>query len=428
MLRLPEAPADRRPRRVGPAGGLTFQDSLLRRVHGWYPYVEGFSASYVEEQLSSRLDGGIGSLYDPFGGSGTAQLVAACMGVPSYYSEVNPLMVFVAETKVASASWCRQNMDVLQEAVSDFLDLLYGEEFDRRARETSLDGYAQAFPGRDFFEQEHLKELLACRDLATGLFGEEPHLLAIFNLACVANAVGASNMTRRADLRRRRPDEYKERVVDVRSMIAASVRHMADDLSYLPAEMAACELVSEDCRILKGAERWQGAFDFAITSPPYLNGTNYFRNTKIELWLMGMIEGERDLSGFRARAITAGINNVSGKGGERHEVPEVAQVAAELDACAKDRRIPEMVRRYFSDMFEMFESVHHCLGPGAEFVLDIGDSRFYGVHVPTDRLVAQVGAEAGFELSSRRVIAERRSRDKTPLSQVELTFRKQPGR
>jgi hypothetical protein len=403
---------------------LTFQDSLLRRVHGWYPYVEGFSATYVEEQLLSRLDQQIGSVYDPFGGSGTAQLVTACMGTPSYYSEVNPLMVFVAETKVTSARWCRRNRDVLQEAVSEYLTALYSDDFDQRAQEVSLADYHQAFPKRDFFEPKHLKELLACRDVAMALYGPEPHLLALFNLACVANAVRSSNMTRRADLRRRRPDEYKERVVDVRSMVATSVRHMADDILYLPTDMASCQLVSEDCRELQDVEEWVGAFDFAITSPPYLNGTNYFRNTKIELWLMGMIKSERDLSQFRARAITAGINNVSGKVGQMQEVPEAADVAAQLDACARDRRIPEMVRRYFSDMSEMFRSVHLCLRSGAEFVLDIGDSRFYGVHVPTDKIVAQVGIEAGFELSSRRVIAERRSRDKTPLSQVELTFRK----
>jgi hypothetical protein len=346
------------------------------------------------------------------------------MGIPSFYSEINPLMTFVAETKVTSASWCRRNMHIVQEVVSEYLTALSSDEFAEQAHEVNLSDYHQAFPGRDFFEQHHLKELLACRDVAAEMAGDKPHLLAVLTLACVANAVGASNMTRRADLRRRRQDEYKDRVVDVRSMVANSVRQMTDDISYLPEAMAPCHLVSEDCRELNDTERWAEAFDFGITSPPYLNGTNYFRNTKIELWLMGMIAGEQDLAQYRARAITAGINNVSGKVKHQYEIPEAESVAVQLDSRAKDRRIPEMVRRYFSDMTDMFISIHSCLRPGADFVVDIGDSRFYGVHVPTDRILARVGIEAGFELSSRRVIAERRSRDKTPLSQVELTFRK----
>jgi hypothetical protein len=424
MFKLPEAPAVRfRPKRASSRLGLTFQDSLLRRVHSWYPYVEGFSAHYVEEQILSHQEAGIGAVYDPFGGSGTTQLVAACRGIPSFYSEINPLMAFVAETKVTSASWCRQNLDVVQEMISEYLAALASDEFDEQAREVNLSDYHQAFPGRNFFEQHHLKELLNCRDVATSLTKEQPHLCAVLMLACVANAVGASNMTRRADLRRRRPDEYKGRVVDVRSMVATSVCQMVDDISYLPEKMAPCRLASEDCRRLS-TERWGEEFDFAITSPPYLNGTNYFRNTKIELWLLGMIAGEQDLTHFRTRAITAGINNVSGEFDQRYEIPEAEKVAIELDDCAKDRRIPKMVRRYFSDMADMFTAIYACLRPGADFILDIGDSRFYGVHVPTDSILARVGVQAGFELSSRRVIAERRSRDKTPLSQVELKFRK----
>lgn len=427
MFRLPEAPSERRPSRRPSADlGLTFRDSRLRRVHSWYPYVEGFSADYVEAQLSARFSSKLpSSVYDPFGGAGTTQLAAACMGIPAYYSEINPLMAFVAETKVTAAHWCRQNLDILEEAVSKYLTELASDHFIERSRAISLAEYHHAFPNRDFFEEPHLRQLLAAHDLAHQIADGELHLEALLNLACVANAVAASNMTRRADLRRRRPDEYKNRIVDIPIMIAQSIRIMADDIPYLPSEMEACSLASEDCRTLKGIEGWAESFDMAITSPPYLNGTNYFRNTKIELWLMGMIESERELGKFRTKAITAGINNVSGPAVSSCELAEVEAVAGQLDICAKDARIPKLVRRYFVDMTAAFEAVHHCLSCRAEFVLDIGDSRFYGVHVPTDRILVKVGERAGFRLKSRRTLADRLSRDKTPLVQVELTFVKE---
>jgi hypothetical protein len=417
----------RHPRTRPSAGlGLTFRDSRLRRVHCWYPYVEGFSADYVEAQLSARVNSApLATVYDPFGGAGTTQLAATCMGVRAYYSEINPLMAFVAETKVTAASWCRNNLEVTKEAIVDYVDQLTSDQFSERSREIDLATYRRAFPDRDYFEDVHLRQLLAARDLAHEVAGNELHIVALLGLACVANAVAASNMTRRADLRRRRPDEYKNRVVDVPAMISQSVRDMADDLSYLPLEMETCNLISEDCRALKDAENWAEEFDMAITSPPYLNGTNYFRNTKIELWLMGMIEGEHELGKLRTKAITAGINNVSGHAAASCELAEVEQVAARLDTCAKDSRIPKMVRRYFGDMTDVFETVHHCLRPGAEFVFDIGDSRFYGVHVPTDRMLAMIGQRAGLRLKSRRMLAKRLSRDKTPLVQVELTFVKE---
>jgi hypothetical protein len=420
MFRLPEASSAKS---AGSQLGLTFRESRLRRVHSWYPYVEGFSASYVETQLLEQLgSGAISNIYDPFGGAGTTQLVATCMGIPAYYSEINPLMAFVTEAKVTAARWCKRNLDITTAIVAEYVGELVADSFMEEAKMVSLADYQRAFPGRDFFEEKHLRQLLAARDIAHRVAGEQKHILALLQLACVANAVPVSNMTRRADLRRRRPDEYKKRTVNVRAMISQSLQSMLDDLSYLPTRMERCSLSTQDCRTLKDDERRLEIFDMAITSPPYLNGTNYFRNTKIELWLMGMLTTERELGNFRARAVTAGINDVGRNSVDVCEISEAESVAQQLDACAKDRRIPRMVRSYFTDMTEVFEALHHCLRPRAEFILDIGDSRFYGVHVPTDRILADIGQQIGFKLRSSRVLAERRSRDKTPLVQVELRF------
>jgi hypothetical protein len=137
---------------------------------------------------------------------------------------------------------------------------------------------------------------------------------------------------------------------------------------------------------------------------------------------MDMLDTEHDLSAFREKAITAGINDVGKGAAGVSAISKVDEVAGRLDDCSKDRRIPKMVRSYFKDMTEAFEAVHYCLRPAAEFVLDIGDSRFYGVHVPTDQILAEIGERVGFRLSERRILANRRSRDKTPLVQVELRF------
>ena len=107
-----------------------------------------------------------------------------------------------------------------------------------------------------------------------------------------------------------------------------------------------------------------------------------------------------------------------------HEFERVEVVARQLESTDGDRRIPALVRHYFSDMHEMFGAVFRGLRPGGQFLLDIGDSKFYGVHVPTDRLLAEIACHAGFVLRHRHVLARRHSRDKSPLVQVELVFEK----
>lgn len=399
--------------------GVTFQESKRLPIHGWYPYVEGFSAPYVRE-VFERF-GAPTSVYDPFGGAGTTQLTASVAGIPSWYSEVNPFMAFVADTKVEAVGIARADLTRTIALLNDFVRRL-DNEISQWAAKVDLTSYLNAFPERDFFEEQDIRELLGALALVERVAAGNAAVHALLRLACAANAVHCSNMTRRADLRRRRSDEYKTRVVDVRAMVGTTVLRMADDLARHPQHSAATTFVSADCR--QAPAELDGRFELAITSPPYLNGTNYLRNTKIELWLLGFIASEQDLYRFRDRAVAAGINNVTKQRTAYHQFAAVEAVAERLDEQAGDKRIPLLVRHYFSDMSEVMESVHRVLQPGGRFVFDIGDSKFYGVHVPTDRLLESIAAAKGLEVESSVVLARRYSRDKSELVQRELVFRK----
>ncbi len=399
--------------------GLTFQDNFRQGIYGWYPYVEGFSATYIRDALL-RDGKKPATVYDPFGGSGTTQLAASFLGINSFYSELNPFMAFVAETKIVSSHWAKRNLHTFTTIVNEYMDLL-SDSIRFEALEVNLDAYNSVFPDRDFFENQHIRDLLAALQLTSVASKGHIHAERILRMACASNAVACSNMTRRADLRRRRPDEYKNRVVNVPRMIMETVARMLLDIKQLPLAMAPTTFVSSDAKVLP--DHYINSFDLVLTSPPYLNGTNYFRNTKIELWLLSFIESEADLRHFRDLCITGGINDVSKK--ESYTTfDSVEKVAAELDLAAKDKRIPTMVRHYFSDMFEVFKNIHKGLVPGGTCLMDIGDSKFYGVHVPTDKILIEVAKSAGLEFVHSHLLARRMSRDKSELLQVELVFKK----
>jgi DNA modification methylase len=401
--------------------GVTFRESHHQGVHSWYPYVEGFSATYVRDALLRN-----GSLprtiYDPFGGAGTTQLVASCLGVNSFYSEVNPFMAFVAETKLTAASWAKNNLETVREVAEEYLCNITPEQLEKICVDVDVKSFEAAFPERNFFEEKHLRHLLAARNFAQTVAGQVPHVYSLLVLACAANAVHSSNMTRRADLRRRRANEYKTRIVDVSAFITKTVRQMIEDIERLPVRMAKTIKVSSDCRQIP--PEFVNSFDMVITSPPYLNGTNYFRNTKIELWLLDFIKSEKDLAGFRRQAITAGINNVNCSTSNYNKFDSVETIAKQLDKCSKDKRIPLLIRGYFSDMQDFLSVVYGTLVPEGLFFLDIGDSKFYGVHVPTDILLAEIAESIGFIVKHKHLLAKRYSKDKSELVQVELVLQK----
>lgn len=399
--------------------GVTFKDSMKQGAFGWYPYVEGFSAKYITGILDRFQPGNV---YDPFGGSGTTCLAASRLGMQSYYSEINPFMAFVTETKVNSSIWASSNQNFFHDVCKDFIGKIRSKDFEKMVRKVDISSYEQAFPNRDFFELTDVRELLCARNIALEYESVHPHAKNLLLLACAANTVKSSNMTRRADLRRRRPDEYKNRVVDVKAFVADSVIRMCSDVAAMPNKLVSTVMVSANAMSI--SDDFESRFEFALTSPPYLNGTNYFRNTKIELWLAGFISSEKDLSGFNRQAITAGISNVTKNKPDDLIFPAVELVVNELLAVATDSRIPRLVRHYFSDMYMMFSQVLKGLVPGGKFVLDIGDSKFYGVHVKTDILLVDVAKAAGFNVDAECVIARRHSRDKSELKQVEIVFSK----
>jgi DNA modification methylase len=399
--------------------GVTFQDSKSMEVHRWYPYVEGFSAKYVEEKILEN--GVLENIYDPFGGSGTTQLAATKLGINSFYSEVNPFMSFIAEAKVKDASWMRHNLEISRKIALLFIESIVPEKLTLLGLKIDLSDYLRAFPERDFFEEKNIRDLLAARQMAIDIASDYPHIQRVLLLACASNLVTSSNMTRRADLRRRRSDEYLTRVVDVSESLYQSVIEIISDIHNLPENMGNITKISDDCRTV--TEEYRGFFDISITSPPYLNGTNYFRNTKIELWFLGFIESEKELGRFRDISVSGGINNVNKGRSIKFKFDEVEKIAEKLDLCATDKRIPQLVRQYFSDMYDVMLSMRNVLKPQAKFIIDIGDSKFYGVHVPTDLLLKVLAERAGFSLEREEMIARRYSRDKSELKQVELVFR-----
>jgi hypothetical protein len=402
--------------------GRTFRDTRTRPVHRWFGFVEGFSADYLVATLD-ELANATNSIYDPFGGAGTALVEASQRGVSSFYAEANPFMAFVIDAKVNASRWAAKHPVSARESLRFFRDSLLHPSFLSDARKDDVAYVHHAFPRRGFFDEDHLRCIVHALRLAGQLGDSAPESSQLALLACAANIVSSSHMTRRADLRRRKPGEYKTRVVDVPTSIASSVSDMLVDLDYVQDECAETLQVARDCRRLPA--QYRDFFDLAITSPPYLNGTNYVRNTKLELVLLNFIQHETELGLLRDAGVCAGITQAASTRPVSHTIDVIAPVVERLDRCATDRRIPRLVRAYFSDMYEVMSAVHTSLKPNGLFIMDIGDSKFYGVHVPTDRLLLSIATSLGFSVEQDRVIARRHSRDKTPLVQVDLHLRKQ---
>jgi DNA modification methylase len=387
-----------------------FGSNRTRPFHRWYPFVEGYSAELVERALAGPAPDG--AVLDPFGGSGTTALAAAMLGRDSVFAEVNPYLAWIAEVKINQARVVADTPGAPAELRSLAAEVASGDlptvEHDHPL--LAADRMRGYFPGE---VATTVLELLGLIDKAlTGATRE------VARLAVATSLVPASQMVRRTDLRKRIPSDPPP--IELRPAVAQRLRDFADDIERHGHKLAGSAVhIATDVRA-----PWiqQPKVSVIVTSPPYLNGTNYCRNTKLELLALGFMNGESGLKDLRTASISAGINNVSKRRAVATEIDCVEPIAKQLDAVAYDIRIPTLVRSYFADMQQVFAQVRRHALLGARMYFDIGDSRYCGVHVPTHSLLHQIAETQGWRCLDEEVIRSRRSYDGTLLTQVLLHF------
>lgn len=166
----------------------------------------------------------------------------------------------------------------------------------------------------------------------------------------------------------------------------------------------------------------KGIIDLIITSPPYLNGTNYIRNTKLELWFLNYLKAKSDLAHYRKLVVTSGINDVS-KEKKELKVLSVSELLTNKNLYY-DSRIPKMINDYFFDMQLVFENASKYLRKGGYFFIDIGDSIYGSVHVKTDEILIELLKKSKFTVHDNLLLRKRKSKNGEPVKQCLIIAQK----
>lgn len=397
---------------------VTFINNKNISVHRWYPYIEGFSQGFVEEILNKFSENII--VYDPFNGSGTTSLTCAYKGIKAIGSEVNPLMRFIAKTKVNVVKNIidKNKIYMLREVLNE-LNRYEKSEYE----EIKVKNYINScYINKDFFRDDIIKQLAFIKKKI--LYVSDKDIRDILKLCLASIVVECSNMIRSVDLRRKKEKELSRIPNNAIDRYIEQLLLIINDIeSYSNANIENMDIISENAKILN--IDYENKVDLVITSPPYVNGTNYFRNTKLELWILDFIQNEDDLKELRTQAITAGINNVSKRIGETKIFDFVEKYVQKLDLVAKDKRIPKLVRAYFSDLDVVFQNLNRLLKDNGKIYFDIGDSQYYGVYIPVDEIIEKIAKLNGFKTESVTVVRNRKSKNGMLLSQKVIVFNKE---
>lgn len=404
---------------------VTFRNSKDIPFQRWYPYMEGYSPNFVKSLIQEYCHDAT-LIYEPFAGTGTTLFSADFQGIDTVYSEVNPLLRHLISAKMMSMRLEPERRARLSADILAVRDTVFERIAGCDADEALAKSYAEVFGNSRYFPGDQYDKILRLKTFIRRVKGGDSQLGILLDIAVMSCLIPVSFLKKQGDLRFKNEREMRKEMCRLEDILPVKMTQIAEDVSNLDFVIRGHHaLVTENAKDIAAAETGR-QIDAVITSPPYLNGTNYFRNTKLELWFLSYLESEKDLRKFRDMALTSGINDVRlvvGPSSDGPDSPALRRTMARLEKEAYDRRIPVMVRCYFDEMAEFFSGLAGHLAPGADVLVDLGDSVFSGVHVRTDRILAEVIAGYGYRLRKRVVLRQRRSRNGASLSQVLLVFK-----
>lgn len=393
----------------------TFKENKTISIHRWYPYVEGFSESFVLECLHGFNKKII--VYDPFNGSGTTSTACSYNGYVCYASEVNPLMRFIANTKGNTVKRIIENkkIDSICKQRIDF------EKYVKNKNRKYQNLINNCYMNFNFFSNENLKQINIIKNFIKTI--EDKDIRDIFNIALASILVKVSNMTRSTDLRRKTEKELRNTTKYVFKEYISSLDNIINDIIINKnTEIKEFKIISNNAKNID--LKYKNTVDCIITSPPYINGTNYFRNTKLELWILDYIFSDDDSKKYRMEAITAGINNVTKDKKDHTKNKNIINVIRQIEMVSPDKRIPKMVEQYFCDMEIVFKNFSKILRKNGKIFFDIGDSQYYNIYVPVYDFINEIASNYGLSLIGDKILRKRKSKNGMQLSQKLLIYRK----
>ena len=418
----------------------SFQDSLRAPIHRWFTYPAGYSHKLVASKIREYGLDRRHWIVDPFVGTGTTSVAAKTAGVNSIGIEAHPFVFWVAQTKLHF----EHDINALPrdaERIMQTAKRIYREE--PQCNDVWPDLVYKCF------DTENLSRLYALRT-AVSEYDTEPERQDFFKVALTATLRDVTSAG--AGWPYIAPSKFAERTVQRNAFVEFEKRCalMVNDVvatRILEPPYSEHRLINGDARCLSEYAE-SGSADLILTSPPYLNNYDYADRTRLETYFWGMYDTWGDITReVRDRLMIAATTQIrrnemnmvrwcpgvqTSSSPIHTELMDIIQRLSQLRLVKGGKKAYDlMVAGYFEDMLRVIQGAYSVLKEGSPFILVLGDSAPYGVHVRTDEIIGELAVTVGFSGYEVEVIRTRgdkwaanTQRHKVPLRESIVTVTK----
>lgn len=374
----------------------TFKYNTSMGRHGWLRLTPAYSVRLVEEILS-ELEYSPQCVLEPFSGTGTTELVCANNGVSSVALEINPFLVWLGNTKLKSfssekienflsfANNIAENIDVYTPAELPPIYNIY-----RWWGKSQADFLARLKAAIKEVEDDEVKQLLTiafCRiviELSNAAFNHVSTSFKEKDDSIFSTDIG------------------KDSYLSICNMVAhgASIQPLVSS-----------KVLHHDSRSVP--KECKGIYDTVITSPPYPNRISYIRELRPYMYWTDFLETSDQASELDWKAIggtwgkaTSLLSTWESDGSLPQYVYDIAKQIASADNKSAGL-MANYVLKYFEDMKLHLSAIFDGLKSKGKVFYIIGNSSFYGVTVPAERIYVDLMKDIGFINADFRIVRKR---------------------
>lgn len=374
---------------------MNYSDDLNKPFQRWYRYKEGFSIDLVKELIRTYNKNPNGIIFDPFMGSGSTLLGASDMGLDSIGFEVNPFSYFLASCKLTK--YDKETNNDFKIAFEDILNKSFNS--------------TQVFPlpglsiSSKVFDGNIENYYMGFKHLIMDYPENNPNVKKLLKLGWLSCLENISNY-RKAGNGLKKRKYVKPRILtiqDVYTSLQKQYINMYDDMISNTIK-ANTTIYNESCKNMRNRID-ESSISGIIFSPPYANCFDYTEIYKLELWFGDFVKEYADLKLLRKKSLRSHLNGDLSINEE--EIKSNSLLSSLISEVEKkdlwDKRIPNMLRLYFNDMFCVLEDCYRVLENKGFCSIIVGNSAYGGVIIPTDLILAQYASNLGFKVDKIEV-------------------------
>lgn len=383
----------------------TYKFNAKTGRHGWLRLTPAYSLKIVEKLLAGREQAQ--RIFDPFCGTATTALSAAYRGHEGITTDINPFLVWFAQTKTAHYSI--EEIAATQDACAAVLDLVK-----RKAVAPSAAPLLHNI--ERWWTPQALEFLCLLRAAITAVTEERTAARNLLLVAFCRCLIALSNAAFNHQSMSFKDDAQLalDFALDMEGMFAEDVRFVLHGAAENPVGKA--RVVLGDSR--QPAALVKEACDLVITSPPYANRMSYIRELRPYMYWLGFLQdgrhaGELDWTAIGGTWGIATSRLVEWQRAGEHFKSERLRSVFDQIAHANNKSgvvLANYVAKYFDDMWAHFQGLLPVLAPAAEVHYIVGNSTFYGVVVATELLYAEMLMALGFQNVECRALRKRNSK------------------